>query len=157
VTDDKSDVLIDSAMKLFSIETDDLYAVLGAQLLGRADPTRAAGIIALFSAVRHADRAINFIEVLRPGLFQGSGWLEIIHEELKRDGIRYLSEVSGELRRGLCNADVVRLSQQVNPENLHTLILLIAALLGISRGFEAISATVAVLLLRLGLADFCRE
>jgi hypothetical protein len=131
--------------------------VLGAQLLGRADPTRAAGIIALFSAVRHADRAINFIEVLRPGLTQGSGWLEIIHEELKRDGIRYLSEVSGELRRGLCKEDVVRLSQQVNPENLHTLILLIAALLGISRGFEAISATVAVLLLKFGLAEFCRE
>ena len=103
---DNTDALVDGAMKLFSVETDDLYAVLGAQLLGHADPTRAAGIIAFFSAVRQADRAINFIEVLRPGLTKGSEWLELIHEELKRDGIRYLTEMSGELRRSLCKEDV---------------------------------------------------
>ena len=154
---DNTDALVDGTMKLFSVETNDLYAVLGAQLLGHADPTRAAGIIALFSAVRQADRAINFIEVLRPGLTKGSEWLELIHEELKRDGIRYLTEVSGELRRSLCKEDVLRLSQRMNRENLHTLILVIAAVLGISRGFESIAATVAVLLLKLGLADFCQQ
>jgi hypothetical protein len=90
-------------------------------------------------------------------LTKESQWLELIHEELKRDGIRYLSEVSGELRRGLCKEEILRLSQQINRENLHTMILVVAAVLGISRGFEAISATVAVLLLKLGLADFCRE
>ena len=45
----------------------------------------------------------------------------------------------------------------MNRENLHTLILVIAAVLGISRGFESIAATVAVLLLKLGLADFCEQ
>jgi hypothetical protein len=157
VNQDKTDLLVDGAMKLFSIETDDLYAALGAQLLGLAEPTRAAGIIAFFSAVRQADRAVNFIEVLRPGLTKGTEWLELIHEELKRDGIHYLTEVSGELRRGLCKHDLLRLSQEINRENLHTLILVVAAVLGIGRGFEPIAATITVLLLKLGLSDFCRQ
>jgi hypothetical protein len=107
--------------------------------------------------MRQADKAVNFIEVLRPGLTKGGEWLDLVHEELKRDGIRYLTEVSGDLRRALCKEDVVRLAQQVNRETLHTAILVTAAVLGISRGFEAIAATVTVILLKLGLADFCRQ
>jgi len=157
VIEDKTDALLDGAMKLFSVEMDDLYAVLGAQLLGHTDPTRAAGIVVFLSAMRQANKAINFIEVLRPGLTKESKWLELIHEELKRDGIRYLTEVSGELRRALCKEDILRLSQQVSREHLHTLILVIAAVLGTSPGCESIAATVAVLLLKLGLGDFCRN
>lgn len=157
MNDEKTDALVNGAMKLFSVDTDDLYAILGAQLLGRTDPTRAAGIIMFLSAVRQADKAVNFIDVLRPGLTKGSDWVELIHEELKRDGIRYLSEMSSELHRALCKEDILSLAQRIDRDNLHTLTLVIAAVLGISPGFESIAATVAVLLLKLGLADFCRK
>lgn len=155
VVEDKSQALVDGAMKLFSVETDDLYAILGMQLLGRAAPTRAAGIVAFLSAVRQAEKAINFIDILRPGLTERAEWLEVIHEELRRDGIRYLTEVSADLRSALCNDDIQRLSQQINHSSLRVIIMVVEAALRISPEFESICATVAVLLLKLGLRNFC--
>jgi hypothetical protein len=154
-TSDKTHALVDGAMKLFSVETEDLYTILGMQLLGRAEPTRAAGIVAFLSAVRQADKAVTFIDILKPGLSQRGEWLEVVHEELKRDGIRYLTEVSAELRAVLCNDDIQRMSQQINRSNLHVMIMMVGAALRISPEFESIGATVAVLLLKLGLRNFC--
>ncbi|MGH7797332.1 MAG: hypothetical protein ACREQ2_20940 [Candidatus Binatia bacterium] len=154
-TSEKTQALVDGAMKLFSVEIDDLYAILGMQLLARAEPTRAAGIVAFLSAVRHADKAVTFIDILRPGLSQRGEWLEIVHEELKRDGVRYLTEVSGDLRAVLCNDDIQRLSQQINRSNLHVMIMVVGAALRISPDFESICATITVLLLKLGLRNLC--
>jgi hypothetical protein len=152
---DKMQALVESAMKLFSMETDDLYAMLGIQLLGRAEPTRAGGIVAFLSAVRQADKAITFIEILKPGLSQRGEWLEIVHEELKRDGVRYLAEISAELRAVLCNDDIQRISEQINRSNLHIIIMIIGAALRIPPEFESISATISVLMVKLGLRNFC--
>jgi hypothetical protein len=154
-TSAKTEALIDGAMKLFSVETDDLYAVLGMQLLGRADPTRAAGIVAFMTAVRQVDRAITFIDILKPESAQRGELLEIVHEELRRDGVRYLTEVSAELRGVLCNEDIQRMSEQINRSNLHVMIMIVAAALRLSPEFESISATIVVLLLKLGLRNFC--
>lgn len=155
MAENKTDVLVDSAMKLFSVEIDDLYAILGVQLLARADPTRAAGIVTFISAGRQAHKAVNFIDILRPGLTERGEWLEVVHEELKRDGIRYLTEVSGELRRVLCNDDMLQLSRHVERSNVHIVIMVIGAALRIPPEFDSICATIAVLILKLGLAKFC--
>ncbi len=143
-------------MKLFSVGTDDLYAVLGMQLLGCAKPTRAAGIVTFLSAVRQANVAVNFIDILRPDLIERNEWFEVVHEELKRDGIRYLAEMSCELRKTLgTNEEILKLSDQLTPSNLHVIIMLVGAALKISTEFDAICATVAVLILKNGLRNFC--
>ena len=45
-------------MTLFSVEINDLLAVLGMQLLACAKPTRAAGLVTFLSAVRPANLAV---------------------------------------------------------------------------------------------------
>lgn len=149
------DALVYGAMKLFSVETDDLYAILGMQLLGRVEPTRAAGIVTFLSALRKAHKSVNFIDILRPDLIERGQGLDVVHEELKRDGVRYLTEVSGELRKVLCNEDLLQMSEQINHTNLRILIMVVGAALRIPHEFESICTTVVVLLLKLGLREFC--
>jgi len=155
VTEDREIALVDSAMKLFSVETNDLYAVLGMQLLACAKPTRAAGIVTFLSAIRQANRAVNFIDILRPDLIENGEWFDVVHEELKRDGVRYLADVSGELRKALCSDEILRLSDQLSPSNLHVIIMLVGAALKVSTQFDSICATVAVLILKNGLRNLC--
>ena len=155
MSEERSNILVDSAMKLFSVEMNDLYAVLGMQLLACAKPTRAAGIVTFLSAVRQANRAVNFIDILRPDLVEHGEWFEVVHEELKRDGVRYLAEVSGELRKTLNNEEILKLSDQLTHSNLHIIIMLVGAALKISTQFDSICATVAVLILKIGIRKFC--
>jgi len=142
-------------MKLFSVGTDDLYAVLGMQLLACAKPTRAAGIVTFLSAIRQANRAVNFIDILRPDLIERGEWFDVVHEELKRDGVRYLADMSGELRKALCNEEILRLSDQLTPSNLHVIIMLVGAALKVSTQFDSLCATIAVLILKNGLRNLC--
>jgi len=155
VSEDREIALVDSAMKLFSVDTNDLYAVLGMQLLACAKPTRAAGIVTFLSAIRQANQAVNFIDILRPDLIERGEWFEVVHEELKRDGVRYLADISGELRKALCNDEILRLSDQLSPSNLHVIIMLVGAALKVSTQFDSICATIAVLILKNGLRNLC--
>jgi len=155
VTEDREIALVDSAMKLFSVEINDLYAVLGMQLLACEKPTRAAGIVTFLSAIRQANRAVNFIDIVRPELIERGEWFDVVHEELKRDGVRYLADMSGELRKALGNEEILRLSDHLSPSNLHVIIMLVGAALKVSTQFDSICATVAVLLIKNGLRDLC--
>lgn len=49
---------VESAMTLFSVEINDLLAVLGMQLLACAKPMGAAGLVTFLSAVRPANVAV---------------------------------------------------------------------------------------------------
>ena len=155
MSEDREIALVDSAMKLFSVDTNDLYAVLGMQLLACAKPTRAAGIVTFLSAIRQANQAVNFIDILRPDLIERGEWFEVVHEELKRDGVRYLADMSGELRKALCNEEILRLSDQLTPSNLHVIIMLVGAALKVSTQFDSLCATIAVLILKNGLRNLC--
>ena len=155
MSEDREIALVDSAMKLFSVDTNDLYAVLGMQLLACAKPTRAAGIVTFLSAIRQANQAVNFIDILRPDLIERGEWFEVVHEELKRDGVRYLADMSGELRKTLCKEEILRLSDQLTPSNLHVIIMLVGAALKVSTQFDSICATIAVLILKNGLRNLC--
>lgn len=65
--------------------------------------------------MRQANVAVNFIDILRPDLIERGEWFEIVHEDLKRDGVRYLADVSGELRKTLSNEEILKLSDQLTP------------------------------------------
>jgi hypothetical protein len=149
--------LVDGAMKLLSVDTDDLYATLGAQLLGCGLPVRAAGIVTYLSAIRKADQAKSFIEVLRPGLTEWGEGLETIYEELRRDGIRYLMEVSADLKNALCNDRILQLADHVDETNLQIIIMVTGSALKIPSELRSVHVTVVALILKLGLRAFCTE
>ena len=58
VMENRDTALVESAMKLFSVEINDLHAVLGMQLLACAMPMGAAGLVTFLSAVRPANVAV---------------------------------------------------------------------------------------------------
>ena len=153
------EVLTDEAMKLLRMEIDDLYATLGGQLLAQNYPTRVAGTISYLSAVRSASRAKTLYEALPSGLAVtewGEG-LGVIIDELKQNGRRLLGEVGKDLRKALCNEDILLLSDQVNRSIMQIVLMVVAATLRMPREFEAVSVTVSAILLKQGLRNFCRE
>jgi hypothetical protein len=138
--------LSEEAIRLLWMETDDLYAALGGQLLGHSLPTRAAGIVTYLSRVRR---------VSGPGLTELGEGLNIIYEELRRDGIRFLTEASGDLGDVLCSEEILRLTDQVTTSSMRIIILLVGSALKLRQQFDPIAATVAAIILKLGLRDFC--
>jgi hypothetical protein len=153
------DVLTDEAMKLLRMDVEDLYATLGGQLLAKELPSRVAGIVSYLSAVRSASEAKSFYEALLPdpNLTDWGGGLGVIYEQMKRDGMGFLQEVRGELRKVLCNEDILRLSDQVNRSTMQIIVIVVRATLGLPRDFDAIAVTVAAILLKMGLRDFCSK
>jgi len=153
------ELLAEEGMKLLRLEVDELYASLGAQILAQRPPSRVAGIVSYLSAIRSASSAKFFHEGLPvpsvPGEW-GSG-LGAIYEELKRDGMELLDEMGEDLRKALNNEDVLRLADQVNRSTMQVVIMIVGACLRMPREFEPISATVAAILFRLGLRNFCHQ
>lgn len=151
--------LTDDAMKLLRLEIDELYATLGGQLLARNPPSRAAGIVSYLSAVRSASEAKSFYEALplTPALAEWGGGMGVIYEELKRDGMRFLADVREDLKKAICNEDILRLSDQVNRSTMQIVIMIVDAIFRMPREFEPISVTVAVILFKQGLRNFCMQ
>jgi hypothetical protein len=148
--------LADEGMKLLQMDINRLYATLGAQLLAKKEPTHVGGIISHLSAVRSAFSANALYESLP---FEQTEWgsgLGFLYEDLRRDGIRYLAEVSENLRRVMSNDEILRLSDHVSRSTMQVIIMVVGAALEFPPQFEPISATVAVILLKLGLRNFCR-
>jgi hypothetical protein len=61
-----------------------------------------------------------------------------------------------EFRKGLCNENVVSLTEDVDEPKMQILIMIISAILKIPPAFESISATLAALLCKSMLKDICR-
>jgi len=122
-------------------------------------PTRVAGIVSYLSAVRSASEAKSFYEALPsgPALTEWGSGVGVIYEELKQSGMRLLSEVKEDLRKAICNEDILRLSDQVNRSTVQILVMVVGATLRMPREFEPISVTVAAILLKMGLRNFCRQ
>ena len=152
------ELLADEAMKLLRIEIEELYATLGGQLLVHNVPTRVAGIVSYLSAVRSASWAKTFYEALpsAPALGEWGKGLGTIYEELKHDGMQYFGEVSEEVRKALCNEDILRLPEPISRSTMQIILTVVEAVLRIPRETDAIAATIAAIIVKLGLRNFCR-
>ncbi len=153
------DVLTDEAMKLLEFETDRLYAILGAQLLGQTLPTRSAGIVTYLSAVKQGFEAKDFLETIvsEKALREWAKGLGVVFEELKRDGIQHFTNMVPELRKALCNDEIIKLADTVIRSNVQIIVMIVGAALRTSRELDPVSATVTALLFNLGLRNFCAE
>lgn len=153
------ETLAAEGLKLLQLETDELYATLGGQLLAHNLPTRVAGIVSYFSAVRTASDAKSLYEQLPivPSLSEWGRGLGIICDELKREGLRFMEEVKAELSKSICNEDVLHLSDEINQSSFQVVIMVVGATLRMPREFDPISVTIAALLLKIGLRKFCDD
>src|SRR5688500_20202726 len=82
------------AMQLLPMGLEELYMILGAQLLVSATPTRVAGIMTYLSAARKAKEAKELYATL-PGTPTASDWsagLDTIYNELIGDGVQSLDD-----------------------------------------------------------------
>ena len=150
--------LTTEAMRLLPLEIDELYMVLGCQLLASEKPTRVAGIISYLSASRKAKQARNLYATL-PSKPEPSDWetgLELVCNELRQDGVRFLDGVKPELQKGVCNEDIINLADDINNSSMQILVMIVGAILKMPTQLESISATLAALLCKSGLRDFCR-
>ena len=101
--------LTTEAMQLFPLAVDELYMILGCQLLASDKPKRVAGIISYLSAARKSRQARNLYATL-PSKPDRSDWeegVELICNELRQDGVRFLDKVKPELQKGVCNEDII--------------------------------------------------
>ena len=150
--------LTEEAMQLLRISLDELYVVLGCQLLASVRPARVAGIMRYFSDL-HDPGDTRDTEGKPPLPLDtpiGSGGLETIYEELKQDGTRFLDEVREDLRRGLCTDDILTLADEIDSSSMQIIVLIVGAILKLPPQIESISATVAAILCKSGLRSFCR-
>jgi hypothetical protein len=150
--------LTTEAMRLLPLGVDELHMVLGCQLLAAEKPTRVAGIISYLSASKKARQARNLYATL-PSKPEASDWetgLEVVCDELRQDGIRFLGGVKEDLRKGVCNEDIIALADEINNSSMQILVMIVGAILKMPPQFESISATLAALLCKSGLREFCK-
>jgi hypothetical protein len=149
--------LAHEAGKLLNLDIDELYAVLGLQLLASASPTRGAGVLAQILALKTASatRAMN----PAPGSeFAEDAWvadLYAICSGLEGDGREFVEAAREEFRKGLCNETVLRLTEDVDEAKMQILIMIISAILKLPPAFESISATLAAMLCKSQLREIC--
>ena len=146
------------AMQLLPMGLEELYMILGSQLLVSAKPTRVAGIMTYLSAARKAKEAKELYATVpvTPTPADWSAGLESIYNQLIRDGIEFIEEVKPELRRGVCNEDIFALSDKVDNSSMQIVVMVIGAVLKMPPQFENISAVLAAILYKVGLREFCR-
>lgn len=150
--------LTTEAMQLLPMGLEELYMILGAQLLVSAKPTRVAGIMTYLSAARKAKEAKELYATVpvTPTASDWSAGLDTIYNELIRDGIQFIGDIKHDLRRGVCNEDIFALSDKMDSSSMQIVVMVIGAVLKMPPQFENISAVLAAILYKLGLREFCR-
>jgi hypothetical protein len=141
-------------MQLLSMGLEELYMILGAQLLVSAKPTRVAGIMTYLSAAKKAKEAKELYATLP--VSDWSSGLDTIYHELVRDGMQFVADVKQDLRRGVCNEDIFALSDKMDSSSMQIVVMVIGAVLKMPPQFENISAVLAAILYKLGVREFCR-
>jgi hypothetical protein len=56
----------------------------------------------------------------------------------------------------VCNEDIIALADDINGSSMQILVMIVGAILKMPAQFESISATLAAILCKSGLRDFCR-
>jgi len=69
----------------------------------------------------------------------------------------FVKNVKEDLRKALCNEDILRLSDHITRSTMQVVVMIVGATLRMPREFEPISVTVATILLKQGLRNICRE
>jgi len=151
------ELLTDQAIKLIGMELDELYVTLGSQLLAKDSPSRTAGVVSdLFAFRSMSEQKSRYAVPLSDS--PPNGWrkrLGEIYDELRQDGKGYLADIREDLRKALCNDDILSLSDHVNRSTLQIIVVIVSGTLRMPVELEPISVTVSAILVKIGLRNFC--
>jgi hypothetical protein len=143
------DLLSREGIELLNLEKDELYVVLGCQLLGSAPPARGASIATSVTRLtRTLEDASEADKLSNQAADLCSGF--------KEDGLRFVSTMKDEFRKGLCNDTVRDLTTEINESKMQVLIMIISAILKMPPQLEAISVTLAALFCKSKLTEICQ-
>ena len=151
------ETLVTETERLLFIETNELYATLGAQLLSLGRPTAAMEAICYLSRVS----SISKTDVSDKGEHDGALLLQwgagaaLIHKNLKARGEQYFDEARNELRDAICNKEMLAWSDEVNRSIIRILLTVVSGTLRTPRILDSISAVTVAILLKSGLRTFC--
>jgi hypothetical protein len=152
------EALTREALNLLSLEIDELYTVLGCQLLATAPPTRTAGIITHVRELRTANSARRQAgtPASEAALNEWTNGVEAICRDLRGDGAKFIEIMRQEFKKGLCKKDIFDLADDVDESKMQILIMIISAIIKVPAQFESISATLAAMLCKSLLKEICR-
>lgn len=152
------EALTREALNLLSLEIDELYTVLGCQLLASASPARTAGILTHVRELRKANwgRRQAGTPPSEAAINEWMNGVEEIVRDLRDDGGRFIETMRQEFKRGLCNKDIFDLADDVDESKMQILIMIISAILKLPAQFESIAATLAAMLCKSLLKEVCR-
>ncbi len=153
------DELTTQAMELLSVSLTELYAVLGFQLIGYSQPARLAAVISYHMALqRLVDGQSPFDS---PGvaypLADFSNGLKLVYDELRQDGSRFVEAVREELCNALCTPESLELADRATASSIQVMVLIIAGALRVPPQMESLAATMAAIICKSGLKDFCQN
>jgi hypothetical protein len=144
------------AMQLLTLRLEELYLVLGCQLIGATRPARVAELVshqaALKNVIESQDNHSSFFS--GADLSDWTARFNFIHDELQRDGIRFVSTVREDLCKSICNQEVLDLSDEITSSTMQIIVLIVAAVLKLPRQIEGVSATVAAIICKSGVRQF---
>jgi len=149
--------LTDEAVELLRIELDELYVTLGSQLLARDLPSRTAEIVSDLFGFRNLPQQKNryTVPLSDSPPHRWRKRLGEIYDELRQDGRGYLADITEDLRKALCNEDILSLSDHVNRSTLQIIVVIVSGTLRMPVELDPISVTVSAILVKIGLRNFC--
>lgn len=153
------DELTTQAMQLLSIDLPELYAVLGFQLIGYSRPARVAGIISYHTTLQRIVDGQSLYNSLGVGypMAELSKGIDVMYEELKQDGARFLETVREELQTVLRTPEILELADRATASRIQVMVLMIAGALRMPAQMESLAATIAAIIYKSGLKEFCDE
>jgi hypothetical protein len=153
------DELTTQAVQLLSISLAELYAVLGFQIIGYSRPARVAGVISYHTTLQRIVEGQSLYNSLGVGypLADLSKGLDVMYDELKQDGVQFVEAVRDELCKVLCTPEILELADRATASSVQIMVLMVAGALRMPPQMESLAATIAAIIYKSGLKDFCRE
>lgn len=149
------EALTAEAMQLLTLHLEELYVVLGCQLMGATRPARVAEWVSHQMAFKNVIKSQdNHTAILSDAALADWGRrFHFIYDELEQDGIRFLSAVREELYKGIFNQEIFDFSNEITSSTMQIIVLIVAAVLKLPRQIEAVSATVAAIICKSGVRE----
>ena len=159
ITELSIDELTTQVMQLLRINLPELYAVLGFQLIGYSRPARVAGIMSYHTTLQRivdGQSLYNSVGVCYP-MAELSKGIDVIYEELKQDGARFLETVREQLHTVLCTPEILELAERATASRIEIMVLMISGALRMPAEMQSLAATIAAVIYKSGLKEFCEE
>jgi hypothetical protein len=142
------------AMQLLSVGLEELYVVLGCQLMGVARPARVAGLVSQPNALRSVLESNVENNASNAALMDWSRGFNSVLEELKDLGMSFVAAVAAELPQGISGKEFLELIKEITSASMQVIVLIIGAVLKLPRQIDAIAATVAAIFCKSVKSDF---